>query len=130
VDDPAAAPGLIGALGAAGVDTSALSLLRGEEGAARIDAVGARTGVRARLRQIVSFTLVDQMPDSILYEAAVVAGRAVLAIPVATDEAKRAASRVLLDGGAHFVNFYGRFATEEIAPWRGPELEIPGLLRR
>jgi hypothetical protein len=32
--------------------------------------------------------------------------------------------------GAHFINFYARFATEELDPWRGPELDLPGALRR
>jgi hypothetical protein len=105
-------------------------MLRGSEGAARIDATGTRTGVRARLRQILSFTLVDQMPDFVLYEAAVLDGRTVLAVPLGSDEDRPAAIRIFHEAGAHFVNFYGRFATEEIVPWRGPELDIPALLRR
>jgi hypothetical protein len=28
------------------------------------------------------------------------------------------------------MNFYGRFATEELTRWRGPELAIPETLRR
>jgi hypothetical protein len=130
VDDPAAAPEIVRNLSADGVDTARVTMLRGPEGAARIDATGARTGVRARLRQILSFTLVDQMPDFVLYEAAVLDGRTVLAVPIASDGDRLAAIRVLREAGAHFVNFYGRFATEEIVPWRGPELDIPALLRR
>jgi hypothetical protein len=130
VDDPAAAPDVVRRLADAGVDTSNMTMLRGEEGAARIDATGVRTGVRARLRQILSFTMVDQMPDFVLYEAAVLDGRTVLAVPIASDAARTTSIRVLRDAGAHFVNVYGRFATEEVVPWRGPELGIPSLLRR
>ena len=130
VDDPADAPDLVRHLADAGVDTTNVTMLRGDEGAARIDATGARTGVRARLRQILSFTMVDQMPDFVLYEAAVLDGRTVLAVPIPSETARTTSIRVLRDGGAHFVNFYGRFATEEIVPWRGPELAIPSLLRR
>jgi hypothetical protein len=37
---------------------------------------------------------------------------------------------VLIGLGAHFVNYFGRFATEEIARWRGPEPQLPDYLRR
>lgn len=107
-----------------------MALLRGTEGAERLDASGSVRGLNARLRQLVSFTLVDQMPDFILYEAAVRDGRVVLAIRVRTEGAKQKALGVLRANGAHFINFYGRFATEEHDLWRGPELDIPGILRR
>jgi hypothetical protein len=32
--------------------------------------------------------------------------------------------------GVHFINLYARFATEELDPWRGPELDLPSVLRR
>ncbi len=130
VDQPAAAPDIVRRLSAGGIDTANVTMLRGSEGAARIDATGARTGVRARLRQILSFTRVDQRPDFVLYEAAVLDGRTVLAVPISSEEDRLAAIRVVREAGAHFVNFYGRVATEEIVPWRGPELDIPALLRR
>ena len=130
LDEPAAAPAVVQGLAEAGVDTTNVTMLRGEEGAARIDAIGTRSGIRARLRQILSFTLVDQMPDFALYEAAVLDSRTVLAVPITSDQARTATIGVLRDAGAHFVNFYGRFATEEIIPWRGPELRIPSVLRR
>ena len=114
----------------AGVPTDQVTVLRGLEGAARIDATGATTGLLARLRQAVSFTIADQMPDFVLYEAALADGRAVLAVPVASDEAKDAVRQILLRHGAHFINFYGRFVTEEMEVWRGPELDIPSLLKR
>jgi hypothetical protein len=130
VDQAVEAPDVIAALGKAGINTSDVSLLRGTEGASRIDATGADSGLWARLRKVTSFTLVDQMPDFAVYQAALLGGRAVLAIPIPSDEMKDAAVQVLRRHGAHFINVYGRFATEEIEAWRGPELEIPDLLRR
>lgn len=130
VDDPRDAPAIITELGHVGVDTKQVTLLRGTEGAARIDAIGERGGLRDRMRQAMSFTLVDQMPDLVLYEAAVLDGRSVLAMPVDSDELKQAIVRLLRSRGAHFINYYGRFATEELDAWRGPELVIPSLLRR
>ncbi len=44
--------------------------------------------------------------------------------------AVRRARDVLAAYCAHFMNRYGRFSTEEISPWRGPELRLPGYLRR
>jgi hypothetical protein len=36
----------------------------------------------------------------------------------------------LIAANAHFVNWFGRLATEEISQWRGPEPDIPGYLKR
>jgi hypothetical protein len=130
VDDPANAPRIISELARAGIEANDVTLLRGLEGAERIDATGEATGLTARLRQAMSFTLADQMPDFVLYEAALRDGRAVLGIPVASEETKAAVRQILRDNAAHFINFYGRFATEELDLWRGPELEIPDVLRR
>ena len=130
MDDPAEEPGLLTDLGRTGVRVDDVTILRGPEGAARIDATGVATGIGARLRQALSFTMVDQMPDFIVYEAAVVDGRTVVAVPVGSDDAKLAVRNVLRSHGAHFMNFYGRFATEELDLWRGRELDIPGYLRR
>ena len=130
IDDPADAPGAIAQLARTGVDPNEVTLLRGGEGAARLDATGETTGLLGRLRQALSFTMVDQMPDFILYEAALNDGRAVLAVPIRSDQTKGDVVRVLRELGAHFINLYGRFATEELDPWYGPELDIPGVLRR
>jgi hypothetical protein len=130
VDDPADAPRLIATLARAGVGPNEVTLLRGTEGAARLDARGEVTGVLVRLRQALSFTMVDQMPDFILYEAALRDGRAVVAVPVQSDAVKQLVVERMRELGAHFINFYARFATEELDPWRGPELDLPGVLRR
>jgi hypothetical protein len=28
------------------------------------------------------------------------------------------------------MNFFGRLSTEELVRWRGPELDLPGYMRR
>lgn len=43
--------------------------------------------------------------------------------------AKSRALEVLRGHRAHFINYYGRFATEEHDLWRGPEPAISDLLR-
>jgi hypothetical protein len=118
------------ALRAAGIPDRDTTILRGEEGADRLDGTGVMNGVFARLRRLVAFTLMDQLVDMALYEQAVREGQVVLMVRPRVDARKAAAMAVLRQHGGHFINFYGRFATEEIERWKGPEPNVPGLLRR
>ena len=118
------------ALRAAGFPDHDITILRGDEGADRLDGTGAVNGLVARLRRLVSFTLMDQLVDMALYEQAVREGQAVLMVKPRDGTRKATAIAVLRDHGGHFINYYGRFATEEIERWHGPEPRVPGLLRR
>jgi hypothetical protein len=51
----------------------------------------------------------------ILYEAALRDGDFVVSVAAGTDERKDVAARILLDHGAHFVNFLGRYTMAMIA---------------
>jgi hypothetical protein len=42
----------------------------------------------------------------------------------------RDVAAILIEHGAHFVNHYGWFETQELARWRGAEPKVPGFLRR
>ena len=46
------------------------------------------------------------------------------------DDLKAEAVRIVRENGGHFINYYGRFATEEIVRWQGPDPEVHGLLKR
>ena len=46
-------------------------MLRGDEGASASTRPGAVHGLFARLRRIVSFTVMDQLPDMAWYDAAI-----------------------------------------------------------
>jgi hypothetical protein len=127
---PESAAAAAAGLRAAGIPDRDITILRGSEGADRLDGTGAVNGVMARLRRLVSFTLMDQLVDMALYEQAVRDGQAVLMIAPRDDARKAAAITGLREHGGHFINHYGRFATEEIERWRGPEPRVPGLLRR
>ena len=72
----------------------------------------------------------DQLPDFAHYERAVRDGGAVLMVRVRGDRSKAAALEALRAHGAHFINYYGRFATEELERWRGPEPDLPSVMRR
>jgi hypothetical protein len=118
------------ALKAAGVRDRDITVLRGDEGASRFDPTGAVHGFIARLRRLVSFTVMDQLPDMAWYDAAIRAGQVVVMARIRGDDLKAEAVRIVRENGGHFINYYGRFATEEIVRWQGPEPEVHSLLKR
>ncbi len=130
VDDPAIGAQAANDLAAAGVPTRDITLLRGDEGADRLDGTGAAHGAIARLQRIVDFAIADQLVDMAWYERAVRDGKVVLMVRVRGDAPRQVALDELRRNGAHFINFYGRFATEEIERWRGPEPAVQNLLKR
>jgi hypothetical protein len=130
LDDPAQAAAALAELRRVGVPTRDLEILRGPEGADRLDGMGEVQGGVARIRRWVDFTLMDQLPDFAHYEFALRDGRAVVMVRVRDDATKAAVLQVLRRHGGHFINYYGRFATEEHDLWRGPEPDISDLLRR
>ena len=130
VDDPSEADAAVVDLRAAGFTADAITVLRGPEGADRIDGMGRAHGLGSRIRRLLAFTVMDQLPDFVLYERALRDGRSVLIVRAPRDKDKRRAHDILRSHGSHFANYYGRFATEELDLWRGPEPDIPGVLRR
>jgi hypothetical protein len=130
VDDPAEAAAALAELRANGFETRDLELLRGDEGADRMDGTGEVSGWLTRLRRAFDFTLMDQLVDFAAYERALRDGRAVISVRVHGDAPKALARAILRRHGGHFINYYGRFATEELDLWRGPEPDVPGYLRR
>jgi hypothetical protein len=130
IDDPTAAAAAMAELSASGIPAHDLELLRGEEGADRVDGTGDVSGWLGRLRRAFDFTLMDQLVDFAAYERALRDGRAVVMVHVHGDAPKETARQMLKRHGGHFINYYGRFATEELDLWHGPEPDIPGYLRR
>jgi hypothetical protein len=130
IDDPAAAAAALTGLQTGGFATRDLDILRGDEGADRMDGTGEVSGWLGRLRRAFDFTLMDQLVDFAAYERALRDGRAVVMVHVHGDGPKAAAHEILKRHGGHFINYYGRFATEELDMWRGSEPDIPGYLRR
>ena len=130
IDDPPEAAAALAELKAGGFADRDLEILRGEESADRMDGTGQVSGWLSRLRRAFDFTLMDQLVDFAAYERALRDGRAVVMVHVHGDVPKEAAHQVLKRHRGHFINYYGRFATEELDLWRGPEPDIPGYLRR
>jgi hypothetical protein len=118
---PAAADAVVVELVGRGVPRDAIRVLVGEDAALRIDGRGKHHGLAARIYRLIQFTQMDQAPDFRRYELEARRGHPVIAIRE-TDQARRRTTRaVLRHHGAHFTNFYGRYYTETLDPYTGPD---------
>ncbi len=118
---PMAAEAAVAELVGAGMSREAVRVLVGEEAALRIDGRGKHHGLVARIYRLIQFTQMDQAPDFRRYELEARRGHPVIAVRE-TDPARRRLIRaVLRRHGAHFTNFYGRYATETLDPYEGPD---------
>ena len=130
IDDPDATPGAVDALVAAGFALDTVVVLAGETGRDRLGRLGHDPNGLSRVVRMFQFFLMDQTPDFLVYEAALLDGRAVVAVSVGARERMLTASGILARHGGHFLNHFGRFATEEVTLWKGEEPAIPDALRR
>ena len=130
LDTPEGADDATAALAREGFAGDAVLVLRGDRDADRIDSLGNAGGVWVRARRLLSFTIADQIVDLAVYVAALRDGRTVVSVRAAGERERERAKRALAGTGAHFVNFFGRLATEDVVPWRGRELPLPPWLRR
>jgi hypothetical protein len=128
--DLEAAEGAAAELHAAGIGANDVIVLAGANGADQITKLGTSTGVAARIRRGVQFVTMDQMPDLHVYELAMEQGDPLLGIRVADTEKRRRAIEILRRHGAHFINRFGDWATEEISPWRGRMPDLPQHMQR
>jgi hypothetical protein len=130
IDRPQDAAEAADALVEAAFDPAGIVVLVGEEGRDRLVRLGSGPNVLSRIVRLFQFILMDQTPDFLVYEGAIAEGRAVVAVHVAGHDRMLAAAAVLERHGAHFLNFFARFQTEEVSMWRGEEPAIPDALRR
>ncbi len=130
LDNAEAATMATSELSRAGFGPEAITILLGNEDADRIDSLGKVRGRWTRAWRLLQFTQTDQMVDLVVYEAALRDGRTVIAVHASRMKDRDRAKRALDAAGAHFMNFFGRIATEDISRWRGKELPIPPYLRR
>ncbi|HEU5324594.1 MAG TPA: hypothetical protein VFV59_01820 [Candidatus Limnocylindria bacterium] len=128
--DAAAADAVAGELSALGVAADDLVVLAGADAASRLERLGTSAGVAARVRRTVQFMTMDQLPDLHVYELALAREHPVIAVRVSDADARRRAVEALRGHGGHFINRFGAWATEEIAPWRGEPLPVGQLMQR
>ena len=119
----------IHALEAAGATAAAIERFQGAADADRFDATGARHGPIARALRAVQFGLMDQMPAMAWYEAALRGGRSVVGVRTRDRAETLRAVEALRGAGGHFINRFGRLATEEFVRWRGPEPPVASLMK-
>ena len=112
------------AVGAEGVER-----FEGADDADRFDATGERHGAVARLLRTVQFSLMDQLPAMAWYEAALRGGKVVLAVRTRNRATTLRVVEALRGAGGHFINHFGRAATEEFARWQGPEPNVSDVMR-
>jgi hypothetical protein len=117
-------------LTASGIAPDELLLLSGPDATDRMSRLGASSGVGARMRRAMQFMTMDQLPDLRVYELALEGGRPVIGVRVGDSEDRRAAVDAIRRHGGHFINRFGAWATEEIAPWRGEMPKLPQYMQR
>ena len=125
----AAADAVPAALAAGGARSTTVERYEGAADADRFDATGQRHGVVARGLRAVQFSLMDQLPAMAWYEAALREGKAVLAVRTGDRAETLRVVEALRGAGGHFINRFGRLATEEFARWSGPEPQVANLMK-
>jgi hypothetical protein len=130
VDSKATLDAIVAELKEAGIAPDAIEIFSGDEGAKAFDGRGERNGPAARLLRTVQFTLMDQMPDFAYYEAAAREGRFVISVRAKGEAQTKRAVDTFRKRGAHFINRFGTFTTEEYERWHGKEPDLPGFMRR
>lgn len=111
VDQPEQLRSALAALKSGGFLESELGVRSGEAMADALAATSGRTGwsdLAMRFSDWMGLTN-DEMEIRHRYEDALRDGHFVVSVAAATDERRDVAARVLLDHGAHFVNFLGRY---------------------
>jgi hypothetical protein len=106
-------------LHAEGFDAADIELIQGPTGRVQLRRLGPQRGAFAGFVRMFQFMTMDQMPDFPIYEAAIAGGHTVLAVRAHGTRRVHAARRAAQAAGGHFINYYGRFATEEMTRWRG-----------
>jgi hypothetical protein len=128
--DAGAAEAASAELARTGVPSRDVVVLAGPEAAARLERLGTSAGLAARIRRAVQFMTMDQLPDLHVYEMALARQHPVVGARVADADLRRRVVEVLQRHGGHFINRFGAWATEEIAPWRGEPLPVGQLMQR
>ena len=108
---------------------AAVERFEGRTDGDRFDATGERHGAVARVLRTVQFSLMDQLPAMAWFEAALREGKLVLAVRTGNRTTTLRAVEALKAAGGHFINHFGRAATEEFGRWRGPEPDVPSLMK-
>jgi hypothetical protein len=128
-DSDASAERALAGLAQAGAKPDDIQRFAGAVDAERFDATGERHGIGARIRRAVQFSLMDQLPAMAWYEAALRQGRSVVAVRTTNRAETTRVVEAMKAAGGHFINRFGRLATEEFARWQGAEPPVASLMK-
>ena len=128
-DDASEADRAIETVRESGTPDASVERFHGAADADRFDATGERHGPVARVLRTVQFSLMDQLPAMAWYEAALREGKTVVAVKTRSRGTTLKVVEALRGAGGHFINQFGRAATEEFARWQGPEPNVPSLMK-
>lgn len=129
-DSSEAAEDAAEALREAGVRDDDIREFHGTRDAARFDSTGEKHGAGAKVMRGIQFALTDEQQPLAWYEAALRDGKAVLSVHATEREATLFAVEAFERAGGHFINSFGKLASEEFAPWRGPEPAVPTVMKQ
>ena len=115
VDEPSGLEAAVSDLVDHGFAESHIHVLCGEDGIQQIDAKGKRKGVLARLFRVVD-GLGEEREHTAHHVKDLESGHFVVVIDTPNDSAKARARDALARHGGHYINYYSRFSTENLAP--------------
>jgi hypothetical protein len=115
VDDPADLEAAVQELVSSGFVESEVHVLCGTSGIQQIDAKGKRKGLLARLFRVVD-ALGEEREHTARHVQELESGHFIV-VTEARDEATKARARdALAAHRGHFINYYSRWSTEDLAP--------------
>jgi hypothetical protein len=115
VDDPGDLEDAVQALISSGFGESEVHVLCGTSGVQQIDAKGKRKGLLARLFRVVD-ALGEEREHTARHVKELESGHFVVVVDARDEASKTRARDGLAAHGGHFINFYSRWSTEDLAP--------------
>ena len=115
VDDPDELEAAVRALLSNGFDEAEVHVLCGARGIEQIDAKGERKGLLARLFRIVD-ALGEEREHTARHVKELESGHFLIVVDAHDETSKTRARDALATHGGHFINFYSRWSTEDLAP--------------
>jgi hypothetical protein len=96
-----------------------IEVLCGEGQADRFRAASGRTGLLDKVLRVVQSLGMwnDELEAKAQYEKALRDGHIVVLVEAQSDDRKQLAVEALRGCGGHFINYFGKFTRERIAPW-------------
>jgi hypothetical protein len=117
IDDVGDAQAALRDLKTAGFTAAQVRVLTGKEGAHRIDVKGDKHASLAHIVRSTQKLLGDEeIQDAARYEQELLAGHFGISVAAHDEEDRNKVRQILKSHHGHFINFYGRWATQNMDP--------------